>query len=206
MRKLTPKQQAFVGEYLIDFNGTAAAIRAGYSARTAQQQASRLLLNVVVQAAIREGRARVAQRAEVKAADVLAELALIGFSDIGQVLDFTGLVPALKDTSTIPEAARRAIAGVKVKRYIEGSGDDAREVEMVEFKLWNKNKALEDLARHLGLLKERVEVSGEVKLQHGLDLAKLSHEQLEHLKGIVGAARAVAGRPGPGGAADGRGS
>ena len=54
MKKLTPKQQRFVEEYCVDFNGTQAAIRAGYSKNTATEQASRLLRNVNIQAAIKE--------------------------------------------------------------------------------------------------------------------------------------------------------
>ena len=51
-KTLTTKQRLFVDEYIIDFNGTQAAIRAGYSTRTAQEQSSRLLSNVMVAEAI----------------------------------------------------------------------------------------------------------------------------------------------------------
>lgn len=66
--KLTPRQQRFVGEYLIDLNATQAAIRAGYSAKTAEQQGSRLLGNVGVSAAIAKGQARLAAKQEITAA------------------------------------------------------------------------------------------------------------------------------------------
>lgn len=62
MSKLTPKQQRFIDEYLIDLNATQAAIRAGYSAKTAQEQSSRLLSNVMVQEAIKAGQAKLAKR------------------------------------------------------------------------------------------------------------------------------------------------
>ena len=58
---LNPKQQRFVEEYLVDLNGTQAAIRAGYSPKTAEVQASRLLSNAKVQQAVAEGRARLSQ-------------------------------------------------------------------------------------------------------------------------------------------------
>lgn len=51
---LTPKQQQFCLEYLKDFNGTQAAIRAGYSKKTANEQAARMLANVNIQNYIRE--------------------------------------------------------------------------------------------------------------------------------------------------------
>ena len=62
IQRPTPKQARFVEEYLIDLNGTQAAIRAGYSAKTAAQQASRLLRNVKVQQAIATGQKELAQR------------------------------------------------------------------------------------------------------------------------------------------------
>jgi phage terminase small subunit len=62
---LTPKQQAFVQEYLIDLNATQAAIRAGYSARTANEQASRLLANVKVAAAVAKAVEKRAERTQV---------------------------------------------------------------------------------------------------------------------------------------------
>lgn len=63
--KLTPKQQAFVAEYLIDLNATQAAIRAGYSEKTANEQGSRLLANVSVQAAIQEAMDKRSEKVEI---------------------------------------------------------------------------------------------------------------------------------------------
>ncbi|MBX3502807.1 MAG: terminase small subunit [Alphaproteobacteria bacterium] len=62
---LTPKQERFVAEYLIDLNATQAAIRAGYSAKTASQGAAQLLANIKVQAAVAEGRAKLAEKTEL---------------------------------------------------------------------------------------------------------------------------------------------
>ena len=69
--ELTPKQDAFVREYLIDLNATQAAIRAGYSAKTAKEQAARLLSNVNVQGAIQSGVSVRAKRTEITADYVL---------------------------------------------------------------------------------------------------------------------------------------
>jgi phage terminase small subunit len=65
MAKLTPKQLRFVDEYLVDLNATQAAIRAGYSAKTANEQGARLLSNVMVQAALAERMKAREQRTEV---------------------------------------------------------------------------------------------------------------------------------------------
>jgi phage terminase small subunit len=77
--KITPKQERFVEQYLIDLNATQAAIRAGYSRKTAKQQASRLLTNVDLAAAIAAGKERFAAKAELTAKRVLEELRRIAF-------------------------------------------------------------------------------------------------------------------------------
>ncbi|MFN3498705.1 MAG: terminase small subunit [Pannonibacter indicus] len=71
---LTPKQQRFVQEYLQDHNGTQAAIRTGYSEKTAKQQGSRLLTDPRVIAAVRAGQQKVAKKAEVTVDSLMAEL------------------------------------------------------------------------------------------------------------------------------------
>ncbi len=74
MAPITPKQQRFVSEYLKDQNGTQAAIRTGYSAKTAKQQGSRLLADPRIQAAVRAGQKKVAKKAEVTVDSLMAEL------------------------------------------------------------------------------------------------------------------------------------
>ena len=69
--KLTPRQERFVEEYLVDLNATKAAARAGYSERTANEQGARLLVNVSVQKAIQEAKQSRATRIAVNAEDVL---------------------------------------------------------------------------------------------------------------------------------------
>ena len=84
---MTPEQERFVHEYLVDVNATQAAIRAGYSKKTAQEQSSRLLSNVMVSEAIAKGMQALAEKTGVTAEKVIAELALIGFSNM---LDLSG--------------------------------------------------------------------------------------------------------------------
>ena len=157
---MTPKQQRFVEEYLIDLNATQAAIRAGYAEKTARSQGQRLLTNVDVAKAIAKGQQQKAQNNEATAQQVIDELALIGFSDIGEVLDFTKEQLQLRPANEIPERARRAISSIKVRRYVEGPRDDPTEVEVTEFKFWSKDAALEKLAKHLGLLRDKLELTG----------------------------------------------
>lgn len=71
MPKLKDRQKEFVRQYLVDLNATQAAIRAGYSERTANAQAGRLLANVGIREAIETAQAKRARRVEIKAEDVL---------------------------------------------------------------------------------------------------------------------------------------
>lgn len=71
---LTPKQAAFVTEYLVDLNATQAAIRAGYSERTAQEQSSRLLSKAIVADEIKKRREKIGAKIELTVEKVLAGL------------------------------------------------------------------------------------------------------------------------------------
>lgn len=71
---LTPKQERFVAEYLIDLNATQAAIRAGYSAKTAQEQSSRLLSKDIVASAVAARQSKVADKLEISHEWVLSKL------------------------------------------------------------------------------------------------------------------------------------
>lgn len=155
---LTAKQQRFVDEYLIDLNATQAAIRAGYSANTAEQQASRLLTNVKVRAYLSERQSARAGRVEITQDMVLKELAKIGFSDIRKVVRWgetqvrmvdgeddgpEDMVPyhglALIDSTEIDDNTAGAIAEVS-------QGRDGLKVKM-----YDKRGALVDIGRHLGM-------------------------------------------------------
>ena len=178
---LTPKQQAFVREYLVDLNAAAAARRAGYSERSADRQGYENLRKPEIAAAIAEAQQARSDRVEAKADDVLRELLLVAYSDIGNVLDFSGDEVKLLPACLITPTARRTLASVKVKRHLEGSGDDAHEVEVIEFKLWDKMTALDKLARHLGLLKEAgTQVNLTIQSVAGVDEAKVLGRNGQH--------------------------
>jgi len=90
---MTAKQHRFVAEYAIDLNATQAAIRAGYSRKTAQQQGSRLLRNAVVQQAIAAQQSQHLEAVEVRIADVLRDLRTIAHTDLQTLAEQSG-VPA----------------------------------------------------------------------------------------------------------------
>lgn len=152
--KLTRKQALFVSEYLVDLNATQAAIRAGYSEKTAQVIGAENLGKPMIASAIATAMEERTAKVELTSTRVLTELSHVALSDIGDILDFTGTAPRLKLANEIPEHARRAIQSVKVKRYLEGAGEEAREVEVIEFKLYDKNSGLDKVMRHLGLYKD----------------------------------------------------
>jgi len=128
MAALTPQQARFVREYLGDLNATQAAIRAGYSARTADVQGPRLLGNVRVAAAVAAWQRRIA-----------AELARIAFADMREVATWNGGRVTLKDSAALSDDAAAAIVEVT-----EGQHG-------VRVKLADKRAALVDLGKRLSL-------------------------------------------------------
>ncbi len=86
--KLTPKQRRFVDEYLIDLNATQAAVRAGYSAKTANEQAARLLVNVSVQVAIVEAMETRSTRTEISQDDVLRKWWELANVDVNELVQY----------------------------------------------------------------------------------------------------------------------
>lgn len=155
-KALNPKQQRFVAEYLIDLNATQAAIRAGYSKRTGQQIGSRLLLNVVVSAAISEGQQALAAQSGVTAERIVKELAKLGFSNMQDYVGTQG-GEAYVDLSAANRDQWAAVAEITVDHYTEGRGEEAREVKRTKFKLADKRAALVDLGKHLGMFIERTQ-------------------------------------------------
>lgn len=158
---MTQKQKRFIEEYLIDLNATQAAIRAGYSPDTAQQTGSENLSKPVIRAQIDRAMAERSKRTGVNAERVIQELAKIAFVNAAEVID--------PKTATVKEDAlpedTAAIQSVKVKTF----GEDGLEREI---KMADKLKALELLGKHLGMFKDRIELSG------GLDTEKSKLDDL----------------------------
>jgi phage terminase small subunit len=154
--KLTPKQALFVREYLIDLNATRAAIAAGYSQKTAEAAASRLLRNVKVRAEIDKQIAERSERLEISADRVLQELARLAFLDPRRFFDADGIA---RPITALDDDTARALAGMDVEELFEGRGDDRRQIGVVrKYKLADKKAALELLGKHLGLFVERLQI------------------------------------------------
>lgn len=145
MRKLTPKQSIFVKEYLVDLNGTQAAIRAGYSPRTANEQAARLLANDSVSEAVAVSMAKRSAKIEVNADYVLARLAEIDQMD---VLDILNDDMTLKPVSAWPQTWRRYLSGFDVAEMKDGP-DPIGILKKIKWP--DKVKNLELLGKHVGV-------------------------------------------------------
>ena len=148
---MTEKQKIFADEYLIDLNATR-AYRVAYPSvkrdETAAQAGSRMLRNVKVAAYIQERMEERQKRTEITQDRVLEELAAIAFAKATDYAEIKGECVRIKDTDTLNEQQIRAIAGIKEGKF------------GIELKLNDKEKALELLGRHLGMFKDKVEVSG----------------------------------------------
>lgn len=170
---LTPKQKIFADEYLIDLNATR-AYKVAYPKvkkdESARVNGSKLLTNTNVVAYIDERMKEREKRTEITQDRVLQELAKLGFFDIrklfddsGKPLDITGL-----DGETVA-----CIAGLDVMEAYEGAGENKEFVGYIrKYKMADKLKALELLGKHLGMFKDKVELSG------GLDTEKTKLDDL----------------------------
>jgi phage terminase small subunit len=156
-KPLTPKQEAFIREYLVDLNGTAAAERAGYGGGKASTAvtASRLLRDPKIASRISEARGKRAEKVEITAERVLAEVSRLALADLAGAFNEDGSLKPLKD---IPEELRRCISSVDLVNVPNGDGG-SNTITKVRF--CDKVKSLELLMKHLGMLRDKLEVSGE---------------------------------------------
>jgi phage terminase small subunit len=154
-KALTPKQAAFVREYLIDLNATQAAIRAGYSPKTSEEQGYQLLRKTSVKAEIQAAMDKRAAKTEVNSDRVLNEITKLAFADIRKVFDESGnLLPV----HMLPDEIAASISSIEVVTS-KIPGSDPVEVEhTAKIKFWDKRGSLEMLGRHLKLFTDKIEV------------------------------------------------
>lgn len=155
---MTPKRERFVAEYLVDLNATQAAIRAGYSAKTANEQGARLLANASVASAVKTALEKRAERTEITQDRVLQEIARIAFSDLRRMFGENG---GLKRPEDLDDDTAAALASIEVVTRSAGkNGEGETEVEHVhKVKAWDKARALEMLGRHLAMFTDKTEHS-----------------------------------------------
>jgi len=139
---LTARQARFVAEYLIDLNATQAAIRAGYSEKTARTVGCENLAKPNIAEAIQSAQAKRETRTEITQDRVLAELARVGFADMRKAVTWGNLGVTLKDSAQIDDDTALAI------------GEVSQGPNGIKIKMHDKLAALDKIARHLGMYKD----------------------------------------------------
>lgn len=151
-RPLTPKQKAFVSEYLVDLNATQAAIRAKYSARTANEQGARLLANVSVRSALQKAMKAREKRTNIKSDQVLLETARIAFFDIRKMFHDDGTPKSILE---LDDDTAACIVGLDVLEEYDGSGRDRKLIGHVKkYKIADKNASIDRGGKFLNMFEK----------------------------------------------------
>jgi phage terminase small subunit len=146
--EVTEQQKKFCREYMKDFNGTQAAIRAGYSKKTANEQSSQLLAKLNIQKFLESLKEKANDKHEGLADEIVAELKKIGFSDIKKYLDSDNTI---KDISQLPSELTTVVESIKKTETDFGDDKTGGTKTSITFKLHSKLDALEKLAKYVGL-------------------------------------------------------
>lgn len=164
------RQLMFVREYLIDLNAKEAAIRAGYKAVNADKTGSQLLNHPVIAQEIQKEMDLRAKTTRITAEEVLKELYLIATTDLSQAFGDDNKLLPIKD---MPIEIRRAISSIEVDEIWDGYGEEREVVgQTKKIKLWDKTKTLELLAKHLKLLTDKIEITGNTGLADRIKKAR----------------------------------
>ncbi|ENV46040.1 hypothetical protein P255_01434 [Acinetobacter brisouii CIP 110357] len=171
MSKLTAKQQRFVDEYLIDLNATQAAIRAGYSAKTANEIGAENLAKPSIAKAIQEALKERKERVQIDADYVLKRLVEIDQMDVLDIMDDNY---CLKPISEWPKIWRQYISNIENLEEFEGFGDERTQSGWLKKIKWpDKVKNLELLGKHIavGAFKENIkhEHSGSLNISFNVE-------------------------------------
>jgi phage terminase small subunit len=147
---MEPQQKRFADEYLIDLNATAAALRAGYSPNTAAVIGYQVLHKPLVAAYVAQRQAELSRRTGISQERVINELARIALSDMKNFAEWGPDGVTLKDSEGLDPADSVCVAEVSQSTSKDGGS--------IKFKLHDKRAALVDLAKHLGLLPNDVNI------------------------------------------------
>lgn len=151
---ISGKRLRFVAEYCVDQNGTQAAVRAGYSARSARQQATRMLSDAAICVEIEARCAKISADLGITAERVLAEQARIAFGGMSRFLRIGDDGEPVIDLSNCTPEDLDQLVEVQVEAFIDGRGEEAKRFRRIKLKPMDKQRALEFLGKHLGLFKD----------------------------------------------------
>lgn len=147
---MNERQRKFVKEYLVDLNGTQAALRAGYAEDAARKTACRLLAMPEIAAAVTKAQQPGREKRQISADRVIEELGRMAFADIRRFVDWGPDGVSLREKAMLDADDAAAIADVEAK----GSNG-----KIGRIKLYDKLAALNALARHLGMAPARTTVN-----------------------------------------------
>lgn len=156
-KPLPPRRAAFVREYLVDLNGTQAAIRAGYAPKSAAQTADDLLRIPQVAAEIANAMADRARRTEITQDRVIKEVARLAFLDIRKAFNEDGTFKPLHEMDDDTAAALAGLDAIELRE------DGAAIGTLKKLKLSDKTAALTLLMRHMGMLNDKLKVQGDAE-------------------------------------------
>ena len=142
--KLSAKQRLFVEEYLVDLNATEAALRAGYSKKSAKQIGTENLAKPAVAAEIEKALKKRVERIEVSQDAVIQELAGIAFANIFDVAQWDGQSVNVFDSGSLPKSVLSAVSQVSATAH------------GVTLRMHDKHAALVTIGKHLGMFAEKV--------------------------------------------------
>lgn len=159
MSKSESRAEIFAREYVLDLNGSRAAIAAGYSEKGADVAASRMLANAKVKTLIAKLTEKKFNKLDISAERILQELARLAFVDIRNLFDESGALRAIHE---LDEDTARAIAGIDHEKLFEhfGKGQAKHVGTTAKIKLADKTRALQLLGQYRKLFTEKVEVTG----------------------------------------------
>lgn len=186
MTGLTNKQRLFVAEYLVGLNATQAALKAGYSPRSAEVIGCENLKKPKIALAIQDAIQRRIERTEITSDKVLKEYARLGFSRMDEFTSWGPDGVEWKDSSELSDDAAACVA--EVSETISEGGRTRR------FKLHSKTAALRDMAQHLQLLGKEgggVNVNVNVNERPPRPLSDLTQEELDFYERILGSAEPI---------------
>lgn len=159
--RLTPRQAAFVQEYLVDLNATQAALRAGYSASTAHSQGAAFLKKPQISTAVREALNRRSARVELSQDAVIEELRRIAFGDLRDIAEWGADGVQFKNSNDL--TAEQAATVAEISESVTSTGGSKR------IKRHDKVKALELLGRHMGMWNDKLNVTGGAELAAAIE-------------------------------------
>jgi phage terminase small subunit len=170
-KPLNPKEARFVEEYMVDLNAAGAARRTGYPVKSAKECGYELLTRPHIRAAVVAARAALSEKLNIDVNDIARELVKMGFANLADYFCLTSENgdPYI-DLTACTRAQLAGLVELTVEDYVEGRGEDARQVKRIKVKLADKKGSLSLLSDLLGFSPKRsVELSGSVKVEKAED-------------------------------------